>query len=307
MSMEDGSRVAVDLDVFDYADFRRFLRDWLDLARLSDPRVSHRWFATQRLHVSDPSALKHVLTGRRRITSNRIGDFAVALDLYGDEAEYFRALVEWAQATSQPVADAAHGRVVELRSRRYADDLMRADQHSVLSSWVCPAVLEIVRFADFREDPSWIAALTEPRISPEEAARALATLHRAGYVVRNEEGHLVQVHETVQTPIQVSDVASWSYHRDGLELASEGLRRLPSNRSYQLESAFFGGTYAVPVARMQEVRSLLFDLQHKISGLCAAFPEAPDRVVHVVVAMVPVARAATGAGSSPSETNQDSG
>jgi uncharacterized protein (TIGR02147 family) len=295
--VDDGARLAVDLDVFEYSDFRRFLVDWLELARKADPRVSYRWFATQRLHVADPSALKHVLTGRRRISPARIGDFAAALDLYADEAEYFRALVEWAQSGSQHAADAAHARVVALRSRRFAGDLRSADQATVLGSWICPALLEMVRWPEFREDPAWIAARTEPPIAPEDAAVALETLVRAGYLVRDDAGRLGQVHTTVQTPMQVSAIASWSYHRDGLELASDGLRKLPSNRAYQEESAFYGGTFAVPLSRMKQVKELLYNLQHDISALCGGFQETPDRVVHLVVAMVPVARAE----SAPSE------
>lgn len=111
------NRGQIALDVFDYADHRAYLADWLAEARRHDARVSHRWFA-HRLGTTDPSALRHVISGRRPIAEERVGLFCRALGLEGEAEAYFRALVAAAQAQSPELAELARGRLAALRARR---------------------------------------------------------------------------------------------------------------------------------------------------------------------------------------------
>ena len=48
----------------------------------------------------------------------------------------------------------------------------------------------------------------------------------------------------------------------------------------------------MPAGRIAELRTLLYEVQHRINGLAEGwYGEDLDRVVHVTMALVPVARA----------------
>jgi uncharacterized protein (TIGR02147 family) len=283
----------VSLDVFAYTDFRAFLRDWLAAARATDPKVSHRWFA-RRLGSTNPSSLSHVIEGRRPIGPERVEAFVAALELHGDEAEYFRALVDESNAATPAASSAAYARVAELRSIHASEDLVSRDAFAFLASWLVPAVYEMSRLPTFRADPDWIAARLVPSATVEDVRHALETCLRLGYL-RPEDGRLVPTDVALQTSLRVTRQASWAYHRDGLANAGETLRRIPGNASLQAESGFFGCTVAVPVAKMSEIRKILYEVQHRICGLASEFPTSPDQVVQLAIAVVPVARAEPGA------------
>ena len=112
-------RAQIGLDVFDYGNFREYLADWLEAARGVDPRVSHRWFA-KRLGSANPSVLLNVISGRRSLSDDRVDDYVEVLGLTGVDADYFRALVAFAQAPNRAAADAAFATLAELRTRRRA-------------------------------------------------------------------------------------------------------------------------------------------------------------------------------------------
>jgi uncharacterized protein (TIGR02147 family) len=280
-------RGSIPVSVFDYDDFRKFLGDWLEAARAADPRVSHRWFA-QRLGSTNPSALSHIVKNRRPLTEDRVPAFARILGLDATEAEYFAALVAFGQAETAAAADAAFATLTELRTRRSAAGV--PDAFAFFGSWAIPAIYEMTRFPNFDEDPAWIAERTDPPISPEEAARALEICERLGFLSRCE-GRLRPGDGTVRTPERVKALATWPYHRDGLGHAVRGLHRLYGDVEFQAESAFLGSSFAIPVSRVAEIRKLLYEVQHRIVGMAEQWSDESDRVMHLTLSMVPVARA----------------
>lgn len=282
-------RRRIELDVFDYGNFRKYLEDWFAAARRVDRRISHRWFA-QRLHSSNPSVLLNILRGRRPLPADRIDEFAAVLGLDAAEAAYFAALVAFAQAESPDARSAAFARVAELRTRRRAAEIP-AGAYEFLGSWWIPAVFEMTRFAGFQEDPEWIAPRVDPPITAAQAARAIEVCEQLGLLIR-VDGRLVASEPTIRTPELLLELASWPLHRDALDNASRGLQRLYADTTLQTESAFVACTVAVPAERIGELRTLLFEVQHRINGLAEGwYGEDPDRVVHVTMTLVPVARA----------------
>jgi uncharacterized protein (TIGR02147 family) len=283
-----GGRLHVDVDIFAYEDFRVYLEDWLVAARRENPSASHRWFA-QKVGTRDPSVLTAILTRRRRLTPERTRRFAEALGLDPEETEYFGALVDWAQARTREATEAAYARMVGARTRRHAGDVTRDAAFALFRAWYIPAILEMVGLRGFREDPEWIALHTEPPITASQAAEALELGLELGYLERRG-GRLVPTASTRRTPLKVTRMANWAYHRDALELASASLQRMRGNKPYQQETGFMAGAYAIPRSMLPQVRELLYDVSHAISGLAAQSPEPAEDVFHLEMALFPVAR-----------------
>ncbi|HVZ36931.1 MAG TPA: DUF4423 domain-containing protein, partial [Polyangiaceae bacterium] len=103
------------------------------------------------------------------------------------------------------------------------------DLFAYLSHWYNPAIRELAARADFNEDPRWIAARLQPRISPAEAAGALKLLLSLGLLVRDPNtGRVLRGEPTLTTEHEVRSLGAAAFHRQMIERAAESLESVPA-------------------------------------------------------------------------------
>jgi uncharacterized protein (TIGR02147 family) len=78
--------------VFEYIDYRRYLRDYYAENKKSKKYFSYRYFSS-RAGIKSPVFLKLIIENKRNLTRPMIEKFCKALDLNNKEALYFRHLV----------------------------------------------------------------------------------------------------------------------------------------------------------------------------------------------------------------------
>jgi uncharacterized protein (TIGR02147 family) len=215
---------SADIHVYDYLDYRSFLRDYY-LDRKARRGLSYRGFSA-RAGLSSPNYLKLVIEGKRNLTEAMARRFAKAVGLDRDGADYFVELVRFSQGRTSAERDAAYGRITGFRSYRLARplELAQADYHS---RWYVPAVRELASSPAFRDDPRWIGQALVPPVSPEEAAHAVRILLDLGLLVRDEQGVLRQGEMLVSTGAEARGVHIARYHRAMLERASAAIDLVP--------------------------------------------------------------------------------
>lgn len=276
-------------NVFDHADFRRYLKVWFEAKKRANPRFSHRLFARQ-LGSSDPSALVNVIAGRRRLAEDRVDGFVEVLGLRDHEATYFRLLVLFGQAERPEERDRVWAEIANLRSRLQAPEL-DSRQFLYASNRLYPAVKALADCAGFRAEPAYVAAALE--VSVPEAEDALDTLFRLGFLVRDADGAVRPADPVVHTAQQVAELGSYGYHRQNHRLAGQVLDRLwDADGVAQAETAFLGLTLAVPEDRLSDLRRLLWEAQLRVLHECNTWTGS-DRVVQISLQMFPVSRRTT--------------
>ena len=214
-------------EVYDYLDYRAFLRDFYAHEKAHRRGFSYRAFS-RRAGVASPTHLKRVIDGERNLREPTARRFAKACRLTGDPAEYFVALVQFDQARTVPARDAAYRKVTGFRGYRDAQqlDVAHAAYHS---TWYLPAIRELAGRADFRADPAWIAARLLPRVSLPEITRALRTLEALGFLTRDDDtGALVQSAPLVTTGPEMPAVHIARYHMMMMERAAAAIDLVPS-------------------------------------------------------------------------------
>lgn len=215
-----------DIDVFEYLDYRAYLKD-LYVARKQRGRgFSYRAFS-RRAGLKSPNYLKMVIDGQRNITASMAERFAQACGLDAEAATYFVNLVAFNQASTGPERNTHYQRLTHSRRYRKAHklDLAQAAYHS---TWYLPAIRELATRADFRDDPAWIGRLLVPPISKDDARRAVATLIELGMLVRDASGRLIQGEALVSTGAETRSLHIANYHRMMMERAAEAIDLFPS-------------------------------------------------------------------------------
>ena len=217
--------VAESIDVFDYVDYRAYLRDFYRAKKAESRAFSFRQFS-MRAKLKSPNALKRVMEGDRNLTREMARKFAKACGLDGDAREYFEHLVAFDQAKTVAERDAAYAELSGFRRYRQAHKLEVA--HAAYhSNWYIPAVRELAAASDFKADPKWIARQMVPRISVAEAKRALRTLLELGFLVEDEKGRLTQADEVVSTGPEMQHVHIARYHMMMMERAVASIDLVP--------------------------------------------------------------------------------
>jgi uncharacterized protein (TIGR02147 family) len=212
----------VGVSVYDFLDYRAYLRAYYEAAKRTRPSFSFRLFS-KLAGLRSPNFLKLVIEGERNLGADSITRFAGALGLDAADGEFFADLVAFGQAQTMAEKNRAFERIAASRRFRQARRI-DGELFAYLSHWYNPAVRELAARSDFREDPRWIAAELRPPISTTEAADALKLLLSLGLLVRDPEtGRVARGEPTLTTEHEVSALGAAAFHRQMLERAGQSI------------------------------------------------------------------------------------
>ena len=207
------------ISVFDYLDYRAYLRDYY-VEQKQEAKLSYRGFAAL-AGLKSPNYLKLVIDGQRGLTSEMAERFARAMALSGDSLAYFKSLVQFNQVRSTSERTEHYAKLTGFHRYRGAQLLEQA-QAACHSTWYIPAIRELVASKKFKNDPKWIAAHLVPPITVEEAARAIDTLLELG-LLKREGKRLVQGEALVTTGAETAGMHIASYHRTMMARAAASI------------------------------------------------------------------------------------
>lgn len=209
------------ITIYDYLDYRIYLRDYCEWQRSNSKSFSFRKFAMD-AGFSSPSYLKMVMDGERGLTPNSIRKFAKALRLKRHEERFFEDLVWFTQAKSHDEKNHHYKKLTT--SRRFLKVRhIENDQFEYFSKWYYAVIREMVTIPGFKEDPVWIARKLRPTITVTEAKATIELLLRLGLLKRDESGRLVQTDKTVATADEVKSLALGNFHREMIHKAAEAV------------------------------------------------------------------------------------
>jgi uncharacterized protein (TIGR02147 family) len=272
-------------NVFEHADFRRYLEEWFKARKARYPQFSHRAFA-RKIGSSNPSVLLNIIHGRRRLSAEQLSSFLHVLELEEEETAYFKLLVQFAQAEDGVERERSWAAIAEMRSRHQVPEIDSA-RFLYLSDRIYPTIRALTQCAGFRADPDWIVTQLTPPVTVAQATEALALLMRLGFLVREGE-QLVPAEAVVRTDETVPALASGGYHLQNHQLAGVVLERLWDEDASDEETAFLGLTLAIPQDKLTEVRRMLWEAQLQVLHRCKEWGDERDRVYQLNLQLFPV-------------------
>lgn len=268
--------------VFEYLDYRAYLRDFYDAEKARRPAFSYRYFA-RRAGQASPNFLKLVIEGKRNLGKESISAFAGALDLDKEETLFFSELVTFSQATTQEEKNRYFSRIAASRNFRRAGRI-DGELFEYLSHWHIPAIRELTATSGFREDPKWIAAQLRPTITAREAAHALKVLLRLGLIRRTDDGRIERGEPSWTTGHEVQSFAVVNYHQEMLTRAIEAMTSVP-----QAERDVSSLTVCVKTSTVAEIKRRIHAFNEELLALCDA-DQDPELVVQIGLQCFPLSK-----------------
>jgi len=267
------------VNVFEYLDYRVYLRDFYQFCKANEYGFSHRAFS-RRAGLRSSNYLKLVMDGERNLTAEMADQFAKACGLRNQAADFFCELVAFNQATAAKERNRCHERLTRFKQYREIHRLDAA-QTAYYSTWYLPAIRELVAREDFIEDPKWIARTLHPKIAPAQAKNAIETLLELGLVER-DRGRLRQSNPLVTTGSGPLGAHIVNYHRAMLQRAAEALESVERDQR-EISSL----TLCVSEAVMLDLKERIREFRREILQI-AELEGKPERVVQINFQLFPL-------------------
>ncbi len=267
-------------NIFEYDDYRVYLDHLYAYFKSNHRQFSFRYFS-QRAGFASPNFLKLVIEAKRNLSEDSITRFASALKLNRGETDFFTHLVHYNQAKT-PTQKAEGARLMlHTKGFQKIHPLQQAE-YAYYANWYYIPVRELAGFADFQEDPSWIARRLRPTITPEQAAGALRDLEALGLLKRDTNGRLRQAQRTLNTANEVSSSAIARYHRDMMNLASCSIDSVPRTQR-EISAA------CVPVSRATaaKIKTMIQDFRAEILAIANEDTD-PDTIYQINMQLFPL-------------------
>ena len=246
-------------NIYDFTDYRDFLKDRYRQLKESDPAFSFRHFSKQ-AGFGSPNYLKLVMDGKRNLSDEAIGKFAKGLRLDSHESEYFKFMVGYNQCEDRIKKEVYEAKLHYLRELFKVKELI-PEHYDYYHDWYHAAIREMINNkGTVRNNPVVIAAKLSPQISEEDAAASILLLKKLGYVTENANGEL-QAGEGADVMMAGAEMAQKIYHEQMAELAAKSLYTQGSE-TQEFESV----TVALPANKVAELKQKIKELVAEVSN-----------------------------------------
>jgi len=212
-----------ELSIYDYLDYRDFLRDHYKIRKSESSIVSFR-FIGDRIDV-DPSYLAKVFMKQKHLSSKTIPAYAELLKLDEKATRYFESMVLFAKASTNAESAVYFEQMLALRQGEGA--LVTEDQYEFYKTWRHSAVrqaLECFLFDGTNE--SAFAHFIEPEITVEQLRESIELLTRLNLIAKNESGRYIPQETTITTGEIWKNTAVHSFQDQTIELSHRALNEI---------------------------------------------------------------------------------
>jgi uncharacterized protein (TIGR02147 family) len=276
------------LSLYDFADYRAYLKDWYKRQQNSEKKISYRRLAAD-IGFKSPGHFSLIVNGKANLSLKILDRFIRYLGLSKKEAEYFQALVLYNQA-----------KVLE-EKKRYFDRMMSfkqfrirsidASQYEFLEKWYYMAVREVLAIHPFRSDYAALAQMIEPAITVDEARRAIETLKRLGLITRDAQGRYLRVDTVLASGPEAPALAVQTFLNQAMDLAKAALDRIPRE-----ERLLAATTVSVSKGTFEEIREEVRNFRKRILEM-AQRDAKPDRIYQFQFHVFPLSKSAVSTGA----------
>lgn len=247
------------VNIFDYIDYRQYLKDAYDERRKESAKFSYRFIAGK-VGFSSPGFFANVLSGKKDISLKLVLKFAELFRLGRKEKEYFENLVLFNKATGASEKKEYLDRLLAMRGSRVKK--VEAHQWEYFQKWHHTAVRELIALKPFKGDYRALAGMTNPPITVQEARTSIELLERLGLIRKAPDGAYERTDAAISAGDAVSQALISAYQVEAMELAKYAMDHLPSGtRNFStLTMSVSGPTYEAMLEELRSFRRRLLEM-----------------------------------------------
>ena len=267
------------INLFEYLNYRDFLKDAYEERHASDWRFSHRYIAEKA--GFDASMFNKILQGKRNLTSRLVSVFADIFCSDEREKKYFADMVAFNQAKNHSESRQFLEKLVATKECKVQD--VAKDQFEYFDNWYHAVIRELVTFYPYVGDDAALGLMVRPPITAREVKSSIALLERLSMIRKNETtGFYEQTQGLISSGSESYNTAVNSYIQQNLAVAQDAMDRF--NRDERnLSTLAFGCDEATYLEWVEMVRRFRREVLAKV-GQC----QKPNRVFQLGMQLFPL-------------------
>ena len=263
------------LNLFEFADFRKFLEEYQQRRQAQDKAFTRSRFCRELGNPNSRSYFNDIVKGNKFLSASYAERFARVMRLDEEESRYFRVLVDFNQAAYEIDRELLFDQLVALNRtpRKFVDP----DQYTFFRRWHHSAVLSLLDIHEFRGDAADLAKRLQPTITAAQAQESIALLTKLGLIDKRENGTWKATEKTLDAGIYVQDELVKQYQLQCMDLARKALlKRNPGGAKN-----FSTITLSVSAAACAHIEKKLQKFKAEVRAIAHKDDLPADRVYHL--------------------------
>lgn len=257
--------------IFDYSDYRQFLKELYVVRKQMRAGYSYRRFATD-LGFQPSNHLYLITQGKRGLSREGIEKIKKHLSWTSQQKRYFESLVFLAQSTS----------AAEIRNHRNTLDkilgkrrqTLYPDQYAYFSAWYIPIIREVITLKGIAPRLITIAKRLRPAITISQVKHALDVLARLDLIVKIGSAWKQKSPHLTTSPEVTSEMV-YRYHKEMIKLSRAALELPGDTRDI---SAM---TMSLSLQQFRWLKQRLIDFRDEIEQDLQDMKDVPDLVAQL--------------------------
>jgi uncharacterized protein (TIGR02147 family) len=269
--------------IFEYIDFRKYLKNYYTIRRSYDPSFSHASICRGLGQANARSYFNNVVKGRVPITPTFIDRFIILFELKPDEAKYFRALVNYNQTMSPHEKEFFFDQLISLN--RTPHRVVVKSAYEYYKEWYHSAIRALLDIIDFKDDYKALATRLCPQITLKQARDSIDLLKRLGIIGKNKRGYWKPTDKVIVSGDFIKDALVKQFQIKCLDHAKAVLSSDSEvkQRSVTLTVSLSDTAYERTIGRIQQFKAEIRSIMQK--------DESPaTRVFHLNVNFFPMSK-----------------
>jgi uncharacterized protein (TIGR02147 family) len=270
------------VNIYEYTDYREYLKAYFADRKLWDERFSHRWLA-HRLELSTSNFILLVMQGKRNINPGLCFRLSDVFKHSKKQSQYFEHMVNFCQAKTAKEKDIHFSRMTAVRKNIKVDKIAES-QYEYYSNWYNPVIRELVCTDGIDSRAELIAKMLVPPIRPSQAKRSIALLQKLGFIKKRGKRY-IQNSPYISTGPEVNSLAVHNFHKAMGTLAVESLDRIDKKERNITSSTIF-----VSKDTFNTIRGKIEDFRKELLAL-ADSEKKGESVYQINMQVFPVSKA----------------
>ena len=249
----------MEINILEYSDYRKFIKDKVDSLKRSSTKFSYRAF-NKKAGIKSSAFLKLVMDGKRNLGADGIEAICRGFDLNDKESDYLKTLVHFTQAKDYDNKQHYYNKLVQKSPTEKIT--IQKHQYDIFSHWYYVAILELLRIdSKGKRDLQWIHENLRPKVGLRETKKAIESLFKLGFI-KFQGGEYVRVQSNIHTADEIQSLAISTFHSEMCQMASYKVRHEDAGKR-----EFSSLTVAVSKETFENIRSELREFRKKLHEL----------------------------------------
>jgi uncharacterized protein (TIGR02147 family) len=266
------------ISIYDYQDYRRFLKDILQDIKKERKHLSQRAIL-QKMGISSSGFIANVIAGRSNLTISQVQKLSKVIKLTTAETSYFELLLHFNHADTIEEKTEFYERLTVYQKAKLK--VLSAEQLTLFSRWYYAVIRECAFYFDVR-DYQKLARHINPHITPVEVQEGVEALLKMGFLCQEADGRIVQSDPIISSGDEVRSFDIIQFQAATLDKAKQALlETAPEERDISVL------TVTASQECIDKIKDEVRQFRKKLLRIVQEDPD-PDRVMQCSINIFPV-------------------